>query len=72
MKLVSTIGVVAICQAAALAVPADKLEKRATIQGFDISHYQSTVNYQGAYNSGARFVIIKVTLSSLNRLLSQK
>ncbi|MCJ1459432.1 hypothetical protein MMC28_009810 [Mycoblastus sanguinarius] len=37
------------------------IEKRATVQGFDISHYQSTVNFQGAYNSGARFVIIKAT-----------
>lgn len=36
------------------------IEKRATVQGFDISHYQSSVNFQGAYNSGARFVIIKV------------
>ena len=36
------------------------LEKRATVQGFDISHYQGTVNFKGAYSSGARFVIIKV------------
>ena len=36
------------------------LEKRATVQGFDISHYQPNVNFQAAYNSGARFVIIKV------------
>ncbi|KAL9124289.1 MAG: hypothetical protein Q9217_006368 [Psora testacea] len=37
------------------------LEKRATVQGFDISHYQGTVNFKGAYDSGARFVIIKAT-----------
>lgn len=37
------------------------LDKRATVQGFDISHYQGTVNCAGAYKSGARFVIIKVT-----------
>lgn len=36
------------------------LEKRDTVQGFDISHYQGTVNFNGAYSSGARFVIIKV------------
>ena len=36
------------------------LEKRDTVQGFDISHYQGTVNFKGAYSSGARFVIIKV------------
>ncbi|RYO75638.1 hypothetical protein DL764_010363 [Monosporascus ibericus] len=30
--------------------------------GFDISHYQSTpYNFDGAYSSGARFVIIKAT-----------
>lgn len=32
----------------------------ATVQGFDISHYQPNVDYAGAYASGARFVIIKV------------
>lgn len=41
------------------------VEKRATVQGFDISHYQGTVNFQGAYTSGARFVIIKVGYSIL-------
>ncbi|RKU43282.1 hypothetical protein DL546_006309 [Coniochaeta pulveracea] len=34
---------------------------QAAVQGFDISHYQPTVNYQAAYNAGARFVIIKAT-----------
>ncbi|OIW26653.1 glycoside hydrolase family 25 protein [Coniochaeta ligniaria NRRL 30616] len=34
---------------------------QATVQGFDISHYQSSVNYAGAYAAGARFVIIKAT-----------
>jgi GH25 family lysozyme M1 (1,4-beta-N-acetylmuramidase) len=32
----------------------------AAVQGFDISHYQGTVNFQSAYSDGARFVIIKV------------
>ncbi|OAL51467.1 putative N,O-diacetyl muramidase, partial [Pyrenochaeta sp. DS3sAY3a] len=32
-----------------------------TVQGFDISHYQSHVDFQSAYNSGSRFVIIKAT-----------
>ncbi|KKK23143.1 hypothetical protein AOCH_002297 [Aspergillus ochraceoroseus] len=31
----------------------------AAVQGFDISHYQPSVNYAGAYSSGARFVMIK-------------
>ncbi|GAP89829.1 putative glycoside hydrolase family 25 protein [Rosellinia necatrix] len=33
----------------------------AAVQGFDISHYQSSVNFAGAYGAGARFVIIKAT-----------
>lgn len=33
---------------------------QATVQGFDISHYQANVNFAAAYNSGARFVMIKV------------
>jgi hypothetical protein len=35
-------------------------ESTATVQGFDISHFQPTVNFQAAYDSGSRFVIIKV------------
>ncbi|PLN81902.1 glycoside hydrolase [Aspergillus taichungensis] len=31
------------------------------VQGFDISHYQESVDFQGAYDAGARFVIIKAT-----------
>ncbi|KAI0798312.1 glycoside hydrolase family 25 protein [Xylaria sp. FL0064] len=33
----------------------------ATVQGFDISHYQASVDFGAAYSSGARFVIIKAT-----------
>ncbi|KAI0441802.1 glycoside hydrolase superfamily [Xylaria telfairii] len=33
----------------------------AAVQGFDISHYQSSVNFASAYSAGARFVIIKAT-----------
>jgi GH25 family lysozyme M1 (1,4-beta-N-acetylmuramidase) len=44
--------------AAASATP---LETRASgVQGFDISSYQGTVDFAGAYSSGARFVMIKV------------
>lgn len=65
MKLLSTVAAVSIYQALAFALPAESpVEKRATVQGFDISHYQSNVNFQGAYNSGARFVIIKVLIRS--------
>lgn len=33
----------------------------AAVNGFDISHYQSSVNFAGAYSSGMRFVYIKAT-----------
>lgn len=36
---------------------------QAEVQGFDISHYQSSVDFKAAYSSGARFVMIKVTTS---------
>jgi GH25 family lysozyme M1 (1,4-beta-N-acetylmuramidase) len=45
--------------ASASAIPSE-IEARAEVQGFDISNYQPTVDFAGAYNSGARFVIIKV------------
>lgn len=32
-----------------------------TVQGFDVSDYQSSVNWGAAYNSGARYVMIKVS-----------
>lgn len=48
----------------AIASPVDLQERAGSVQGFDISHYQGTINFAGAYNSGARFVIIKVMLSS--------
>jgi GH25 family lysozyme M1 (1,4-beta-N-acetylmuramidase) len=53
--------------AAATAIPVNvteesTLEKRAVVYGFDISHYQSSVDFSAAYNSGGlRFVYIKVT-----------
>src|SRR5579859_1664959 len=45
------------------------LEERASsVQGFDISNYQPTVDFPGAYRSGARFVIIKVRPDSQSPL----
>lgn len=44
------------------AAPVNEIEKRvAGVPGFDISHYQGKVNFKAAYDSGARFVIIKVS-----------
>ncbi|KAJ8126405.1 hypothetical protein O1611_g7233 [Lasiodiplodia mahajangana] len=40
----------------------------ATVQGFDISHYQASVNFGAAYSAGARFVIIKVKPLATNHL----
>ena len=37
---------------------------QAQVTGFDISDYQTGVDFAGAYSSGARFVIIKVSLLS--------
>ena len=36
------------------------IEARSSVQGFDISSYQKTVNFKAAYTDGARFVYIKV------------
>lgn len=48
-----------VTAATAIASP---LEARANgVQGFDISNHQKTVDFAGAYKSGARFVIMKVT-----------
>jgi len=33
----------------------------AQVQGFDVSHWQSSVNFPATYSSGARFVYIKVS-----------
>lgn len=38
----------------------------ASTQGFDISSYQPDVDFAGAYASGARFVIIKVSCHCFN------
>jgi GH25 family lysozyme M1 (1,4-beta-N-acetylmuramidase) len=48
----------AVCFAAAIGIFASSAS--ASVQGFDISHYQPTVNFAKAYSDGARFVIIKV------------
>lgn len=41
---------------------------QAAVQGFDISHYQSSVNFAAAYSAGARFVIIKVSDHAMARI----
>lgn len=48
---------VALSVLAALAAAAPAA---ADVQGFDISHWQASVDFAGAYDAGARFVMIKV------------
>lgn len=36
-------------------------QARAAVKGFDISHYQSSVDFEAAYKAGLRFVYIKAT-----------
>ena len=56
MKLSAIIPLVAVSL-----VSAAPIEKRISgVRGFDISHYQGTVDFKSAFSSGARFVIIKV------------
>ncbi|KAI4125464.1 MAG: hypothetical protein LQ338_004222 [Usnochroma carphineum] len=60
MKFTPAAAALLLCPAVAFALPSSpRIEERDTVQGFDISHYQGNVNFQAAYNSGARFVIIK-------------
>lgn len=47
--------------AIALGVAAAVPSVNAAVQGFDISNWQSSVDFAGAYGSGARFVMIKVS-----------
>ncbi|KAH8900784.1 N,O-diacetylmuramidase [Thozetella sp. PMI_491] len=44
-----------------VAIAATAVSVQATIPGFDISHYQGTVNFAAAKSGGAGFVIIKAT-----------
>lgn len=46
--------------ALALAAALVGIARAGTVQGFDISGWQPTVNFAAAYKSGARFVMIKV------------
>jgi GH25 family lysozyme M1 (1,4-beta-N-acetylmuramidase) len=56
-------SIIALALAAtALAAPGARLNKRSSVQGFDISSYQSSsYDFKSAYSDGARFVLIKAT-----------
>jgi GH25 family lysozyme M1 (1,4-beta-N-acetylmuramidase) len=67
MKL-SAISAIVAAAGLVSAAPAEDLEKRTgTVQGFDISNYQGTIDFAAAYKAGARFVIIKVGDSTVAR-----
>lgn len=52
---------------ASLVTASPTLDKRASgVQGFDISGYQSNVDFAGAYKAGARFIMIKVSTCPIN------
>ncbi|WPH00924.1 n,o-diacetylmuramidase [Acrodontium crateriforme] len=59
MKSITIASLFVALVSAASATP---LEKRTTVAGFDISHYQSSVDFASAYSQGGlRFVFIKAT-----------
>ncbi|KAK1139439.1 hypothetical protein N8T08_000802 [Aspergillus melleus] len=58
----SALAVAATLSGLAQASPSPKLVTRAdTVQGFDISNHQSSVDFAAAYKDGARFVYIKAS-----------
>ena len=63
MKYITVVTTIISCISTVSAAPAG-LAVRDTVQGFDISNYQSNVNFTGAYNAGLRFVMIKATEST--------
>ena len=67
LSLISLLSVPVLAAGA----PALLEERAGTVQGFDISHYQGTVDFKAAYNSGARFVIIKVYRPRLSSLVNR-
>lgn len=53
---------IALASLASAVVAAPAVEKRDSVYGFDISHYQASVDFDAAYNDGGlRFVYIKAT-----------
>lgn len=64
MKL-SIVSTAVTAAGLASAAPAGLKARSGGPQGFDISSYQGTVDFQAAYNDGARFVIIKVSVPAI-------
>ncbi|KAI7351828.1 hypothetical protein KC354_g12255 [Hortaea werneckii] len=61
MNNMMTSAVVLAILSSAIASPTPNMKRAGEVQGFDISHYQSNVNFESAYDGGLRFVYIKAT-----------
>ncbi|KAI9695095.1 MAG: hypothetical protein M1820_008920 [Bogoriella megaspora] len=64
MKTTATVYALLGSSLLAHAQPTGHLVKRASVKGFDISHYQPNVDFSAAHSGGLRFVMIKATEST--------
>jgi GH25 family lysozyme M1 (1,4-beta-N-acetylmuramidase) len=62
MKLTAAFALLATALAAS-ATPVE-LEKRASVPGIDVSHYQGTINWNTVKANGVQFAFIKATEGS--------
>lgn len=56
MKMTITSTIVLAILSSAIASPTPNVKRAGEVQGFDISHYQSDVNFESAYDGDLRFV----------------
>jgi GH25 family lysozyme M1 (1,4-beta-N-acetylmuramidase) len=55
-----SIAAIATIAGLASALPSQPEVRATTVQGFDISNHQKSVNFEAAKKDGAQFVMIKV------------
>jgi len=63
-SLKSTLATALLSLSLVNAIPTTKVVARDSVKGFDISHYQPNVDYDGAYAGGIVFALIKATEST--------
>src|SRR5215471_10083785 len=61
MKFITATLITLISLGSALPAPGKLASRQETVKGFDISGWQDSVDFVGAYNAGLRFVMIKAT-----------